>query len=106
MADIHELHADDDEDAEARVIREMDRAERVEALLEQTGAIDHLASFRAQLLEAMVGTRSDENDERYRLKIAVNVLDKVSGCIAEVLQTGELAKRQMQELRTGRKRFF
>jgi hypothetical protein len=114
MADI--LNPDEGEEREEVAqhqerIQELKEAARrgdFARMLDQSPLFDeYFNSAKAQIVEAITNSDPKDDEARYRLTVALQVLDKMRGFVSKVAQDGEFSEKQLSEL-TGkkRKRFF
>ena len=82
------------------------RADRVKQFLESEGFIDDLDKLKAAYVDAWAKTNPAQTADRERLWQAVQIVDKVRNNLFAVIQKGEVSRRDLADIATGRKPFF
>lgn len=88
-------------DEEQRLHREAARG--LQAERELTHTADAFAALRADYVKAWESTTARDTDARERLWQAVQIVGKVESHLRQMVETGKLAKRQIDDI-AGRKR--
>ena len=91
---------------EHALLRDIEKADRFRQWLETEEVSEYFDTVRAQLIDAMLKTKDTDDLGRYRLKVAVGTLDRFKEFLASGIQNGELAKKDLEELKSGRRPFF
>ena len=91
---------------EHALLRAIEKADRFRTWMETEEVSEYFDTVREQIIEAMLATKDSDDEARYRCKVAVSVLDKFRQFLTTGMQDGEIAKRDLQELKSGRRPFF
>lgn len=91
---------------ESAVLRRIELADKFKGWMETPEVQAYFDRAREQLVEAMLATKHSDDLGRYRLQVAVGTLDKFRGYLASAIKDGELAQKDLEDIRTGRRPFF
>lgn len=91
---------------ENSILRRIEVADKFRAWLETPEVDTYFTTVREQIVTAMLKTKDGDDMGRYRLKVAVGVLEKFREFLAAGIADGEIAKKDLEELRSGRRPFF
>lgn len=91
---------------EQSIIRRIEIADKFKGWMESPEVSEYFDRAREQLIEAMLKTEQSDDMGRFRLQVAVGVLDKFRSYLASGIADGELAQRELKDLRSGKRSFF
>lgn len=86
--------------------RKADRANRFREFFETEGLDEYFDTARSQMIETMLKTATSDDVGRFRLQTAIKTLDGFRGFLTSIVRDGELARKELEELRSGRRSFF
>ena len=96
----------DKQDREAAAKLQVARAERFKSLWENDGLKDWYETVRRQIIERLLDTTIDQDLERFRLQVSVKQLDAIKGQFMAAMDTGKLARKDLEMLASGKRPFF
>lgn len=85
---------------------DLTRAEDAARLLNEPILQEAFATLERAYVEALIECGKENDDGRYRLSEGIKTVRLVKRHLEQVLETGQVAKREIQELERGRKPFF
>jgi len=91
---------------EHAILRRMELADKFRDWMETPEVQAYFDGVRGQLSEAMLNTKQADDMGRYRLQVAVGVLDKFRLSLASALKDGGLARKDLEDIQSGRRPFF
>jgi hypothetical protein len=91
---------------ESEIIRRIELADKFQNWMETPEVHDYFETVRGQLIEGMLATKQADDLGRYRLQVAVGVLDRFQTYLASSMADGKLARKELEDIRSGRRPFF
>lgn len=91
---------------EGTLREEAAKGERVMRFLETEGFLGTLDQIKAEFMAAWQATGNKQTEERERLWWAVKIADKFGMALTETVNDGKIARKTLEEIKTGRKPFF
>ena len=85
---------------EAKLQQEVSQANKVKQLFENPLLKESFEKLKKLYAESLFNTGAKEQETREKLWLAYNVVGKVEQHIKEILDTGKLAKKQLEDFRT------
>lgn len=85
---------------EQQLRRELDRSQRAREVLDNPLYQEAIGSLRDQLRAEWVNSPARDTEGRERLWLAINLLGKVEQHLSQTLQTGQMARIQLDEKRS------
>lgn len=93
-------------DREAGAKAKIARAERFKTFWENDGLKDWYEVVRSQIIERLMDTTIDQDLERFRLQVTVKQLDAIKDQFLGAMDTGKLARKELEALTNGKRPFF
>lgn len=93
-------------DKEAEAKRDIARAERFKSLWENDGLKDWHEAVRGQVINRLMETTIDQDLERFRLQVTVKQLDAIRGLFMTAMDSGKLARKELEMLVSGKRPYF
>ena len=87
-------------DEQGKLQQEVSQSSKAKQLLDNPLFKDALDELKKLYAESLFNTGAKEQDTREKLWLAYNVVGKVEQHIREILDTGKLAKKQLEDFRT------
>jgi len=81
------------------LIREQEKGARANTILEDELFVESFTSLKAQYEKEMVQTSYKDSEARTAIWVAWHQLDKVKSHLTEIMNTGKLANKQLQDLK-------
>lgn len=91
---------------EQGIIRRIELADKFKTWMETPEVSAYFDGVRGQIIDAMLATKQADDLGRFRLQVAVSTLDKFREYLASAIQDGKFAKKDLEDIRTGRRPFF
>jgi hypothetical protein len=88
-----------DREEQDKLSQEIRRSDKAKQILENPIFNESLTELKKLYTESLFNTGAKETETREKLWLAVNVLGKVEQHIQQVLDTGKLAKKQLEDFR-------
>jgi len=82
-----------------KLSQEIRRSDKAKQILENPIFKESLEELKKLYTQSLFNTGAKETDTREKLWLAVNVLGKVEQHIQQVLDTGKLARKQLEDFR-------
>jgi len=89
-----------DNQEQAKLHQEVSQSNKARQLLDNPLFKEALNELKKLYAESLFNTGAKEQDTREKLWLAYNVVGKVEQHIREILDTGKLAKKQLEDFRT------
>ena len=89
-----------DKDQQAKLQQELSQSNKAKQLLDNPLLKDAFSNLKKLYSESLFNTGAKEQDTREKLWLAFNVVGKVEHHLQEILDTGKLAKKQLEDFRT------
>ena len=86
-------------DEQGKLQQEVSQSNKARQLLDNPLFKEALDELKKLYAESLFNTGAKEQETREKLWLAVNVLGKVEQHIQQVLDTGKLAKKQLEDFR-------
>lgn len=86
-------------DEQGKLQQEVSQSNKAKQLLDNPLFKDALDELKKLYAESLFNTGAKEQDTREKLWLAYNVVGKVEQHIREILDTGKLAKKQLEDFR-------
>lgn len=68
---------------------------------------EYFNNAKNQLVDALINTSAGQDMERYRLQVALQVLDRMRGFMNKIVEQGEFSQKQLREIsKPNRNKFF
>ena len=74
------------------------RAERFERFLEEEGFDETIAQWEQELVEGMIACKANQDKERYRYAVAVDMVRRFRGWINQAVNDGKVSKHTLKEI--------
>ncbi len=87
-------------DEQGKLQQEVSQSSKAKQLLDNPLFKDALDELKKLYAESLFNTGAKETETREKLWLAYNVVGKVEQHIREILDTGKLAKKQLEDFRT------
>lgn len=84
----------------------IDRGERAARLLTDPLYKEAFSQVEAAAVEALIECKKEDDNGRYRLSEGVKAIRLVRRILEQSIETGHVAYREIQELKSGRKPWF
>ena len=91
---------------ENTIIRRIELGDKFKGWMETPEVEAYFARVREQLVDAMLATKQADDIGRYRLQVAVGTLDNFKAYLASSIADGELSKKDLEHIRSGKRAFF
>ena len=88
-----------DKDQQAKLQQEVSKSNKARQLLDNPLFKEALDELKKLYAESLFNTGAKETETREKLWLAYNVVGKVEQHIKEILDTGKLAKKQLEDFR-------
>ena len=88
-----------DREEQDKLSQEIRRSDKAKQILENPIFNESLTELKKLYTESLFNTGAKETETREKLWLAGNVLGKVEQHIQQVLDTGKLAKKQLEDFR-------
>jgi hypothetical protein len=86
-------------DEQGKLQQEVSQSSKAKQLLDNPLFKDALDELKKLYAESLFNTGAKEQDTREKLWLAYNIVGKVEQHIREILDTGKLAKKQLEDFR-------
>lgn len=86
-------------DEEQKLLLEMERARQAQDLMEHPLFIEAREAYRSRLMAEWEASPARDSEGRERLWLMLKTLSAVEGHLSELMQTGKLAKVQLEQKR-------
>tara|TARA_R110002072_G_scaffold78116_1_gene181331 strand:+ start:78 stop:365 length:288 start_codon:yes stop_codon:yes gene_type:complete len=93
-----------DNQEQGKLQQEVNQANKVKELFENPLLKESFDKLRKLYSETLFNTGAKENETREKLWLAYQVVSKVEQNLLEILDTGKLASKQLEDFRTSIKR--
>ena len=93
-----------DNQEQGKLQQEVNQANKVKQLFENPLLKESFDKLRKLYSETLFNTGAKENETREKLWLAYQVVSKVEQNLLEILDTGKLASKQLEDFRTSIKR--
>ena len=93
-----------DNQEQGKLQQEVNQANKVKELFENPLLKESFNKLRKLYSETLFNTGAKENETREKLWLAYQVVSKVEQNLLEILDTGKLASKQLEDFRTSIKR--
>ena len=93
-----------DNQEQGKLQQEVNQANKVKQLFENPLLKESFNKLRKLYSETLFNTGAKENETREKLWLAYQVVSKVEQNLLEILDTGKLASKQLEDFRTSIKR--
>ena len=87
-------------DEQGKLQQEVSQSNKARQLLDNPLFKESLDQLKKLYAESLFNTGANESETREKLWLAYNVVGKVEQHIKEILDTGKLAKKQLEDFRT------
>ena len=81
------------------LIREQNKGEQAKTILEDALFVESFEILKASYEKEMVQTSYKDSEARTAIWVAWHQLDKVKSHLTEIMNTGKLASKQLQDLK-------
>jgi hypothetical protein len=88
-----------DKDQQAKLQQELSQSNKAKQLLDNPLLKDAFSNLKRLYSESLFNTGAKEQETREMLWLAFNVVGKVEQHLAEILDTGKLASKQLEDFR-------
>ena len=88
-----------DKDQEGKLQKELSQANKAKQLFENPLLKESFDKLRTLYSESLFNTGATETDAREKLWLAYNVVNKVEQNLLEMIDTGKLAAKQLEDYR-------
>ena len=88
------------QDQEGKLQQEVTQSNKAKALLENQLFKNSFDKLRKLYQDSLFNTGVNEQDTREKLWLAFNVVNKVEQHFIELIETGKLASKQLEDFRT------
>ena len=88
-----------DKDQQAKLQQELSQSNKAKQLLENPLFKESLDKLKKLYAESLFNTGAKETETREKLWLAYNIVGKVEQHIREILDTGKLASKQLEDFR-------
>ncbi len=88
-----------DKDQQAKLQQELSQSNKAKQLLENPLFKESLDKLKKLYAESLFNTGAKETETREKLWLAYNIVGKVEQHIREILDTGKLANKQLEDFR-------
>jgi hypothetical protein len=87
------------QDEQNKLQKEVSRSEKARQVLENPVFKDSIEKLKSLYTTSLFNTGVQENETREKLYLAYHIVQKVEQNIQEILDTGKLAKKQLEDYR-------
>ena len=87
------------QDEQNNLQKEVSRSEKARQVLENPVFKDSIEKLKSLYTTSLFNTGVQENETREKLYLAYHIVQKVEQNIQEILDTGKLAKKQLEDYR-------
>ena len=88
------------QDEQSKLQQEVSRSDKARQILENQVFKESFEKLKDLYTTSLFNTGVNENETREKLWLAVHIVQKVEQNIQEVLDTGKLAKKQLEDYRS------
>tara|TARA_R100001443_G_scaffold97007_1_gene103881 strand:+ start:60 stop:329 length:270 start_codon:yes stop_codon:yes gene_type:complete len=81
------------------LLREQNKGNRAKTILEDSLFIESFSTLKEMYEKDMINTSYKDSEARTALWVAWHQLDKVKSHLTEIMNTGKLASKQLQDLK-------
>ena len=85
--------------SEIKLNQEVAKGEKAQIILEDELFKEAIQSIKEDYMNQFVGTSYKDSDARTALWIAIHQLDKIVGHLTELMNTGKLASKQLEDIK-------
>ena len=78
---------------------EVNRSEKAKLVLQEPIFLEAIIELKKLYSQSLLNTGVDEQDAREKLWLAYQIVGKVEQHFIEIMETGKLAKRQLEDFR-------
>jgi hypothetical protein len=84
---------------QAKLQSEVSRSEKAKLVLQEPIFVEAIETLKKLYSQSLLNTGVNEQDAREKLWLAYQVVQKVEQHFTEIMETGKLAKKQLEDFR-------
>jgi len=84
---------------EVKLRKEISRGDRAKTIIEDELFKETVVAIKANYMSQFLATSFKDSDGRTAIWIAIHQLDKILGHLTELMNTGKLASKQLEEIK-------
>lgn len=92
-------------DEESRAFKELDRSNKCKAILEDEFFVAAVEAIKQQLYEEFARSPLEDDTQRLRARLGIDMLDKILSQLRHHIQTGKMAQVALTEIEQKRRWF-
>jgi|TARA_X000001382_G_scaffold48202_1_gene32675 hypothetical protein len=86
--------------SEIKLNQEINKGQISETILENEVFKEAVSAIKADYMNQLISTSYKDSDSRTAIWIAYHQLDKIIGHLTELMNTGKLASKQLEDIKT------